>query len=202
MERFKLYFGISYSVYIWLLNLIDSRYMKIAVIFDMDGVIVDNGMYHIDAFRELCRRYSIEFSEEEFRKCHFGRVNEEILPDLFNRKLNDSEVAGLAEEKEALYREIYKPHINAAPGLLPLLKELKVNDIPVGVATSAPVKNVDFVLDSLKIREYVDVVVDDSMVRKGKPDPEIYIKAASLLQVIPGNCIIFEDSLSGTRAAF
>src|SRR5690606_7870152 len=70
------------------------------------------------------------------------------------------------------------------------------------VATSAPVKNVDFVLDSLKIREYVDVVVDDSMVRKGKPDPEIYIKAASLLQVIPGNCIVFEDSLSGTRAAF
>ncbi len=176
--------------------------MKSAVIFDMDGVIVDNGYYHKQAWEEFCSRYKISFSAEKFRKVFFGRTNEEILPDVFNRELTVQEIEELGAEKEMLYREIYRPHLEAVPGFLYFLNELKEKKIPVGVATSAPKENVDFVLQGLGINHRIDVVVDDSMVSKGKPHPEIYLKAASLLKAYPGKCVVFEDSLSGTQSAY
>lgn len=175
--------------------------MEIAVIFDMDGVIVDNGKYHILAYKELCSRHDLQFNEEDFRKRHFGRVNEEILPDLFGRELSAKEISKLADEKESAYRDIYRPEICVMPGLTNFLKELKNQNIPVGVATSAPPENVEFVLEETGIAEFIDVVVDDTMITRGKPDPEIYLKAASLLKTNPRNCVVFEDSLSGTQAA-
>ncbi len=176
--------------------------MRIAVIFDMDGVIVDNGDYHKLAWEEFCSRYNLSFSAEKFRKIFFGRTNEEILPDVFGRELTAQEIEELGAEKERLYREIYRPELKAAPGFMQFLSELKENSIPVGVATSAPKENVDFVLQGLEIKNYIDVIVDDSMVSKGKPHPEIYLKAASLLKIKPANCVVFEDSLSGTQAAY
>jgi HAD superfamily hydrolase (TIGR01509 family) len=82
------------------------------------------------------------------------------------------------------------------------LENLKKNDIPVGIATSAPTQNVSFILDTLKIRNYFNQIVDDSMVAHSKPHPEIYLKSAELLQIKPENCVVFEDSLSGTKSAF
>lgn len=175
---------------------------RIAVIFDMDGVIVDNGDFHVKAYAELCKRYNLEFSEEDFKVHKFGKVNEEVLSELFGRELVPDEIVRLAGEKEMLYREIYRPELKAMPGLIDLMKALKDNKIPVGVATSAPAENVEFILGGLDIGHYVDVVVDDSMVNEGKPDPEVYLKAAALLETEPGNCIVFEDSLSGTMAAY
>lgn len=176
--------------------------MKPVVIFDMDGVIVDNGKYHKQAWDVFCKRHNIVFSEEKFRTVFFGRTNEEILPDLFNRILSKREIKKFGDEKEAVYREIYSLELKAAPGFDHFFKELKNNKIPVGVATSAPKENVDFVLQGLGIQHLIDVVVDDSMVSKGKPSPEIYIKTASLLNTSPEQCVVFEDSMSGTRAAF
>ena len=176
--------------------------MKVAVIFDMDGVIVDNGKYHILAFRELCSRYNVTFSEDEFKNRFFGRINEEILPQLLKRDLSEREIDELANEKEALYREIYLPELTAMPGLKHFILELSQKGIPIGVATSAPKENVEFVLQGLGIDSLIDVIVDDTMVIRGKPDPEIYLKAASLLKTKPQNCVVFEDSLSGTKAAF
>ncbi len=176
--------------------------MNAAVIFDMDGVIVDNGKYHELAWSKFCSRHNISFSEEKFRTQFFGRVNEEILPDLFGYELTLQEIDKLGAEKEAAYREIYRPQLKAVPGFNTLLTELKKNNIPVGVATSAPKENVDFILKGLNIQDKIDVVVDDSMVSKGKPHPEIYIKSASMLNTRPEKCIVFEDSVSGTRAAY
>lgn len=176
--------------------------MGIAVIFDMDGVIVDNGKYHLQAFAELCRRHNLKFSEEKFMNHQFGKVNEEVLPELFARDLSKEEIVKYAGEKESAYREIYGPEMNAMPGLIDLLKELKRHNIPVAIATSAPEENVDFVIKGLGIAVYIDVIVDDSMVTKGKPHPEIYLKAAELLKTAPESCMVFEDSLSGTRAAY
>lgn len=176
--------------------------MRFAVIFDMDGVIVDNGKYHKLAWEEFCKRHKISFSEEKFRTVFFGRTNEEALPDLFKRKLTRKELEDFGNEKEAVYREIYRPELNAAPGFVQFLNELKVNGISVGVATSAPKDNVDFVLNGLEIKNLIDVVVDDSMVLKGKPHPEIYLKTASLLKCSPEKCVVFEDSLPGTKAAY
>lgn len=176
--------------------------MDVTVIFDMDGVIVDNGKYHKLAWEEFCNRHKISFSEEKFRTVFFGRTNEEVLPDLFSRSLTHKEIEEFGNEKEAVYREIYRPELNAAPGFIQFLNELKENNIPVGVATSAPKENVDFILQGLEIKTRIDVIVDDSMVSKGKPHPEIYLKTASLLSSPPENCVVFEDSLSGTKAAY
>ena len=173
-----------------------------AVIFDMDGVIVDNGEFHQKAWQEFSNRYNIPFSDEKFQNDYFGRTNEQVLPEMFNRDLSENEIKKLGEEKEEIYREIYRPHLNPLPGLMEFLKELKKNEIPMGVATSAPQENVDFILEGLGIREFISEIVTDSMVKRGKPDPEIYLKAAEMLNRKPENCVVFEDSKSGTKAAW
>lgn len=176
--------------------------MQISVIFDMDGVIVNNGEFHYRAWKKFCNKYNISFSEDTFKNKFFGRTNEEVIPDLFGRELSGSEIKSLGEEKEKIYREIYQPHMQPVNGLVRFLKELKKQNIPVGVATSAPPANVKFIIQGLGIGNYIQTVVDDTMVTNGKPAPDIYLEAARRLNSEPGNCVVFEDSLSGTKAAW
>jgi len=176
--------------------------MDIAVIFDMDGVIVDNGRFHQKAWREFCLNYNIPFTDEKFQNHFFGRTNEKVLPEMFNRKLTPEEIEKYGNEKEEIYRNIYGPHAKPLAGLVQVLEDLTKNRIPVGIATSAPTQNVNFILDTLKIRNYFNQIVDDSMVSHSKPHPRIYLKTAELLRTKPENCVVFEDSLSGTKSAF
>jgi beta-phosphoglucomutase family hydrolase len=171
--------------------------MKImyAVIFDMDGVLVDNAHYHERAFAEYFSQYGITLAPEMF-----GRGNEELMAELFPNE-SEERRRELADGKEACYRQIYEPHIKPVAGLVKFLEELKANGIPVAAGSSAPVENIDFVLDKLQIRDYFDVVVVAAMVRRAKPAPDIYLKAAELLNVKPENCIVFEDALAGIQAA-
>ena len=176
--------------------------MDIAAIFDMDGVIADNGEFHQKAWEEFSQRHNLSFSKEKFKNDYFGRTNEQVLPELFGKELTGEEIHQLGDEKEAIYREIYRPHLKPIPGLIDFLEELHKNEIPVGVATSAPQDNVDFILDGLGINKFIMTVVTDSMVKNGKPHPEIYLKAAELLKTAPDNCVVFEDSMSGTKSAY
>jgi beta-phosphoglucomutase family hydrolase len=176
--------------------------MQITVIFDMDGVIINNGDFHYKAWKKFCDKHGISISKDEFQNKFFGRTNEEVLPELFDHNLSNQAIKELGQEKEKIYREIYRPHIQPVNGLINFLQELKKNDVPVGIATSAPPANVDFVIDGLKIRDYIQTVVNDSMVENGKPAPDIYLEAARRLNANPENCVVFEDSLSGTKAAW
>ena len=176
--------------------------MQVVVIFDMDGVIVDNGEFHFLAWKKFCEKHNISISKNAFKNKFFGRTNEEVLPELFERDLAKKEIKELGAEKERIYCEIYKPHLKPVNGLVSFLKELKKKNIPVGIATSAPPENVDFVIDGLKIGSYMQTVVNDSMVSNGKPAPDIYLEAARRLNAKPENCVVFEDSLSGTKAAW
>lgn len=176
--------------------------MELAVIFDMDGVIVENTNFHQKAWEKFSQKYNLDFSEEKFKNDYFGKTNDQILPEMFNKELPEKEIKKLGDEKEAIYREIFQPHLKPLKGLVPLLEELRRCSIPIGVATSAPRDNVDFVLDGLDIRKYIKTIVDDSMVVRGKPYPEIYRKSAEMLGVNPENCVVFEDSMSGTKSAF
>ncbi len=173
-----------------------------AVIFDMDGVLIDNGDYHFQAWKIFCEKYGIPFSEEIFRSQYFGQTNELILSGMFEKGLTKAETETLASEKEEIYRTIYAPYIQPVNGLIPFIKMLKTANIAIGIATSAPKKNVDFVLNALNIENQIDVIVYDSMVSKSKPHPEIYLKAAELLKTKPSACVVFEDSLSGTKSAY
>jgi beta-phosphoglucomutase family hydrolase len=172
---------------------------KFAVIFDMDGVLVENSGFHDRAWQMICKKYNSKKTPEEIKSI-FGGTN-----NLFVAKLlgitDDEEIKVIAEEKEALYREIYNDFIQLPDGLFNLLNELKQNNIPMAVATSAPTVNLDFVLDKLKISSYFEVLVDESFVKHGKPDPEIYRVTAQRLNIAPENCIVIEDSIFGIQSA-
>ncbi|MDR1182550.1 MAG: HAD family phosphatase [Bacteroidales bacterium] len=167
----------------------------IAVIFDMDGVLIDNAHYHERAFAEYFSRYGTTLAPEMF-----GRGNEELMAELFPNESKERH-RELADGKEAYYRQIYEPHIKPLGGLIELLKDLKANRVLTAVGSSAPIENIDFVLDKLQIRSYFDAVVIAAMVQKAKPAPDIYLKSAELLNVAPENCIVFEDALAGIQAA-
>ena len=171
-----------------------------AVIFDMDGVLVDNNKYHNIAWLEFCKRKNFKISVEDITS-RFGNLNDEYFKFLYGKQLPKEESDRLGEEKEAIYREIYANDIQPAEGLIPLLKDLKKQGFRIGVATSANQNNLDFVLDKTQIRAFFDVLVDSSMVSKGKPDPEVFLKAAGLLNIPASRCLVFEDSVHGVDAA-
>ncbi len=170
-------------------------------IFDMDGVIVDNYLYHIDAWGEFCKRHGLNFEVEDFTRKYFGKNNTDILQALFGKSLSITEIDMLGEEKEAIYRELYQPYIKPLDGLVDFMKELRIQGGKIAIASSAPQSNINFVVEKTCIKEYIDVSVNGNMVRLGKPNPDIFLKAAELLRIQPGKCLVFEDSFSGIQAA-
>ena len=173
-----------------------------AVIFDMDGVIVDTNPHHRTAWRQYYQRYGKTLSDEDFVEHVSGKHNSHIVAHLFaGQTLTPDEVQRLSNEKEALFRELYRPDIVPIAGLVNFLKALKVAGIRTAVATSAPVENLDFVVDALELRPYFDSLLNESMVSRPKPDPEIYQKAMAMLGVEPGESVVFEDSMTGIQAA-
>ena len=172
-----------------------------AVIFDMDGVLVDNHHFHLEAWVIFCRKFNIDLTPEEFRLKMFGGNNRNLLEKVLNRALTPVEIKQYADEKELIYRQLHAPTIEGVEGVIDFIHHLKKENIKIAVATAAPRENLDFVLSNLGLGAIFNVTVDDSQVTKGKPDPEIYLKTAALLGVDPGRCIVFEDSLTGISAA-
>ncbi|GAB3644214.1 HAD family hydrolase [Spirosoma arcticum] len=173
-----------------------------AVIFDMDGVIVDTNPHHRTAWRQYYQRYSKTLSDEDFVEHVSGKHNAHIVAHLFaGQTLTPDEVQRLSNEKEALFRELYRPDVVPVAGLIDFLKALKAGGVITAVATSAPVENLDFVIDALELRPYFDALLNESMVSRPKPDPEIYQKAMAMLGVEPGESVVFEDSMTGIQAA-
>lgn len=170
-------------------------------IFDMDGVIVDNYTYHIEAWGKFCRKHGLEFDGENFTKKYFGKNNADILQALLNKTITHSEIQELGEEKEAIYRDIYRSHIKPLNGLIDFMKTLKIRNKKIALASSAPQSNIDFVVESIDIKRYIDAIVNGNMVKLGKPNPHIFLKAAELLELEPTRCVVFEDSFSGVQAA-
>lgn len=172
-----------------------------AVIFDMDGTMVDNVYYHFLAWQELCRKRGIKLTRQEYNNKLSGRKNNDSLKIVFGSDLSSEEKVKLAEEKETLYRKFYKPHIKEIAGLTKFLKNLKSSGVLCAIATTAPLKNRQFVVKNLSIEKYFDLILGEEDVIRGKPFPDMYLKAAELLKVNPSRCLVFEDSLAGIEAA-
>jgi beta-phosphoglucomutase len=172
----------------------------IAFIFDMDGVIVDSNPHHKIALKQFVEKYGYTLSEEALITKIYGRTNKEWISNLFG-ELPKERLAELGEEKEALYRKLFENDIRPVKGLIEFLKKLDANKISRAIGTSAPRSNVDFTLSKTGTLPFFTVILDESNVTHGKPDPEIYIKVAAALNRPPQQCIVFEDSLSGVEAA-
>ena len=166
----------------------------------MDGVLAANSDYHVLAWTAFAREYGRDLTVDEI-KLRLGFNNREYMRFVLGREPTGPEVRDATERKEALYREIYAPHLKAPVGLIELLKAFKRQGLVCGVATSAPAANVDFVMDGLAIREYFKEVVDASHVKNCKPDPETYCVAAARLGAAPAACVVFEDAIAGIQSA-
>ena len=171
-----------------------------ALIFDMDGTMVDNMMIHHRAWQQRLAQEGLKFTMAEVvEHCH-GK-NMEILERLFGEKYTEEQRMVISNEKEAVYREVFRDDLKLINGLQELLATAFEHEIPIGIGTAAQYDNVNFVLDTLNIRNYFDIIVADVDVEKGKPDPEVFLKVAEKLNVDPKNCLVFEDSPVGAKAA-
>jgi HAD superfamily hydrolase (TIGR01509 family) len=175
--------------------------MNQAVIFDMDGVICHTNPYHSKAFRIFFEKRNVYPTEEEFAQHMYGKNNSYILSHFLGRKIEGQELLELEDEKERLFREIYQHHVDPIPGFLEFLAMLKSNNLKTGVATSAPLLNLELIAGKLNLYPHFESTFASEHVNKHKPDPEVYLKSAAKLEVAPDRCVVFEDSYSGVMAA-
>lgn len=171
-----------------------------AWIFDMDGVLVDTNPFHKRAWTAYARELGHDITEEWMASHVYGRINREALTALLGHIPSESEVKRHTMNKETMFIREYSHHIQLIPGLDNLLPAAKTLGIPMAVATSAPRMNVEFIFDRLGLSPYFPIVIDDELVTKGKPDPEIYLLTAEKLGIQPAECLVFEDSFSGVAA--
>jgi len=172
----------------------------LALIFDMDGVLVDSNGVHRDAWIAFNRRFGLE-TTEAMLQFMYGRRNDEIVRGFFGQDLPAAEVAMRGAAKEELYRQTIAGRVERmlAPGLRRFLERHR--GAPMAVASNAEPENVRFVLEEAGLTPFFRAVVDGHQVRRPKPFPDIYLLAAERLETPPADCIVFEDSRSGVEAA-
>ncbi|MGH9385277.1 MAG: HAD family hydrolase [Vicinamibacterales bacterium] len=172
-----------------------------AVVFDIDGTLVDNMAIHTEAFAEFSVRHGLPPLTQADRVRLDGRGNSEIFSILFGRKLSKDEWRLHEEEKEGLYRELSRGRLSPMPGLISLLDQLAGASARVALATSAPAPNVAHTLAEIGLSAAFPVIVRADQVGRGKPAPDVFLEAARQLDVPPSECLAFEDAPMGIAAA-
>ena len=171
----------------------------VAVLFDLDGVIVDSREYHVAAWERWARDEGVDHDPGYFTKM-FGLRNDAIIGGL-QPGLPSDELQRLAGRKEALFRELARGNLTPLPGVLGLLDALDARGAPKAVVTSTPRANLEMVLQTLGIAGRFQALVAEEDASKGKPDPEGFLVAAARLGVQPPRCVVIEDAPAGLQAA-
>ena len=171
-----------------------------AVIFDMDGVLVNSNPYHLAKWVDFLDHHKINYKEDELPELILGKRNDTAFKYFLGPDLTPEETKRLSEEIEETFRRVFKPHARPLPGLDALIKECHSAEIPMAVASSAVRANIEFVVDALGYRPYFRTMVSGDEVTHAKPDPEIYLKAADHLGIDPADAVAFEDSYVGIGA--
>ena len=171
-----------------------------ALIFDMDGVLIDSNPFHFQIWRDFLTRHEVPFDPENLPAQIFGQRDDKALRMFFGPNLSNEQVTAWSEELEANFREAFGPRAQPLPGVTALIEECHGAGIPVAVASSAMKKNVGFVVEALRLAPYFRTVVSGDEVTRPKPDPEIYLRAAEHLGVGPSRAVAFEDTFIGVEA--
>ncbi|MCA1829160.1 MAG: HAD family hydrolase [Myxococcales bacterium] len=171
-----------------------------AAIFDLNGTLIDDMRAHGRAWSQVVRELGVEVPPARFEQDLAGMKHGETFAAVLGRKLPDAQVVRLAEHKEALYRDIYRPELRLVGGARELIERLRAQGVKTAIATAAPRANRDFALDGLGIRGLFDALVGEEQAPRGKPAPDLYLAAARALGVAPSRCIVFEDAVNGVRA--
>lgn len=167
----------------------------------MDGTMLDNMQYHLQAWQKIVSEAGSDLKGDEIFKQLYGKNTEILTRILGTKKFTPDQIKEMAYRKDAFYREIYAPHIKLLPGLKDFLTEAKKEKVLLAIASATADKNVEFVIDALDIRSLFNVIISGSDVKTSKPDPETFLKAAEGLDILPSDCIVFEDVPQGVEAA-
>ena len=172
-----------------------------AVLWDMDGTLLDSAEYHWLSWREVLAAEGFELTRERFAES-FGRRNDATLRAYFGEGFPLSEVERIGAIKEARYREMVRRHgVELLPGVGRWLAHLKANGWRQALASSASLLNVEAILGELKIEDFFDAIVSAEDVQTGKPDPEVFLAAAARVSAPPARCVVIEDAPAGLEAA-
>ncbi|HEY97458.1 MAG TPA: HAD family phosphatase [Dehalococcoidia bacterium] len=171
-----------------------------AVLWDLDGVIADTGIYHCRAWQDVFSQMGIEFTEEHFMR-HFGQRNDTIIRDTVNSDISQDALEAIADKKEKTYRRLVADNIEALPGAIELLASLREHGIKSAIASSAPPENVRIITEGLGIEGYFNAIACGREVTEGKPSPQIFLLAAEKLNVEPSGCVVIEDAIAGIAGA-
>ncbi len=172
-----------------------------AVIFDVDGVLVDSYHAHLASWQMMCRERGLPMTQEDFAAT-FGRTSREVIRQLWSDYVSgDGMIAELDDRKEALFREMLRQDFPAMDGAVALIDCLKEAGFRLALGSSAPPDNVDLVLDHLQRRDAFGAVITGNDVTRGKPDPQVFLLAAERLALPPARCVVIEDAPLGVTAA-
>ncbi len=171
-----------------------------AFLFDMNGTMIDDMQYHIQAWHRILNELGAGISMERMKEECYGK-NDELLERIFPGRFSPEEKNKMSLEKEKQYQDSFRPHLKLLDGLEEVLAKAKKDDIKMAIGSAAIMFNIDFVVDELHIREYFDALISADEVRVSKPDPETFLVCAEKIGVAPENCLVFEDSPKGVQAA-
>jgi HAD superfamily hydrolase (TIGR01509 family) len=172
-----------------------------AIIFDMDGVLVDSSPFHLRKWNGFLHRHGIQIDQQELPGIVLGPANDKIFRRFLGEQLTREQISVLSEELDAIFREEIGPNPPALPGVKRLIEEIHAQGIVMAVASAAIASNVKFLIDALGLRDYFGVILAVDATFNPKPHPEIYLMTAQKLGVDPAECAVFEDSYVGIEAA-
>ena len=170
------------------------------IIFDMDGTIVDSLPYHYEAWKIFFNENKVENFSEKLNEYKGGGTLD-LMRTVYGNQYSKKELKKMSEDKEKIFRKIYKGEIKQILGFKKFLDELKSKDIMVGLASNAIRKNVSMIINELEIYDYFDSIICGDEVNNGKPNPEMFNESIDRFNINKNDCLIFEDSLEGIKGA-
>ncbi len=173
---------------------------KKAFLFDLNGTMINDMSYHIRAWHRILNELGANISIERVKEECYGK-NHELLERVFPGRFYVEEKNVMSLEKEKQYQSEFKPHLELLPGLATFLEQAHQAGIKMAIGSAAIMFNIDFVLDNLGIRKYFGALISADDVTKSKPDPETFLKCAAQLNILPEDCIVFEDAPKGVESA-
>ncbi len=170
-----------------------------AIIWDLDGVIIDSADEHRRAWQRLAREEKVKFTDEDFWAT-FGKRNNDIFAIVWG-PLTPEQAQELGKRKETYFRDLIRQTATPLPGSMELMRSLHEAGYLQALASSAPIENIQLISEVLGLERYLTALISGETVPLGKPAPDIFLKAAQALHIEPSYCLVIEDAVAGVEAA-
>jgi beta-phosphoglucomutase-like phosphatase (HAD superfamily) len=180
---------------------IDNRPTTSALIFDMDGTMIDSMPYHAQSWAVFAKRHGVTMDLPELMRRTTGRTGTECMGELFGRTMSPSEALPLVQEKEQIYRDLFAPVFAPVRGFVAFEAAARALGLKIAVGTAGDIHNVEFALSHLKLPVAPQAVIRGDMGLPGKPEPAIFLEAARAVSARAEASIVFEDAPLGIEAA-